>query len=196
MSDEPAPDTPPEIAAAGGEFWQDPGPAFDPETAPEIPEDSEDQAAGEPGDAGWTPERVVSVLQEIQAPLFNGVVNWAAGVRDVDWHHRQARLEAVAPAIAREWNKIDVLRSLAGKTDRALIVSYLTFEYLGPRVVLTMAERKQIERQRREQAARDQAAQNTGLYTGPVPAPAPAMDPDSPEQPEPPSLADIPPRRR
>lgn len=193
MSDEPAAGAPPEIAA-GSEFWQDPGPAFNPETAPEIPDGVEDQAPGEPAEVGWTAERVVSVLQEIQAPVFNGVVNWAAGVRDVDWHHRQARLEAIAPAIAREWNKIDVLRSLAGKTDRALIVSYLTFEYLGPRVVLTMAERKQIERQRREQAARAQAAQNAGLYTGPVPAPA--VEPDSPEQPEPPPLADIPPRRR
>lgn len=189
MSDEPEqlPDPAPGPESVPVEFWSDTGPGFTPESSPEPPENS--PAVAE--DPGWTPERVVSVLQEIQAPLFNGVINTAAGVRNVDWHHRQARLEAVAPAIAREWNKVEFLRGLAGETDRAIIASYLAFEYVTPRVIQTMAERKEIARQ--QQQATQQQTQAAPPAARPVDLEAdiePGINPDHA------ALNDLPARRR
>ena len=129
-----------ELETGGQDFWDDAGPAFSPESSPEAPEGD---AAGDPdSEPGWTAEAVEEALKSIQVPIFNGMVNWAFGVEDVDWTHREARLKQVAPAIAREWNKIPQMRSLAGETDRAVIAWYMA-EYIFPRAAAIKAERKE-----------------------------------------------------
>ena len=191
------PDNTPEpgLEQAGtGEFWADPGPGFTPESVPEPAGETVGQEVVE----GWTPEKVVSVLQEIQAPAFNGGVNSLFGVKKVDWHHRQARLEAVAPSIAREWNKIDFVRSLAGETDRAIIASYLALEYVGPRAILIAAERREIARA--NQLAQQQQQAQPGM-PAPIPEHEPAIRDEDPgempvENPGQAALADLPPRNR
>ena len=125
---------------ADDELWEDTGPAFTPESAPEAPE-PDAPIAGEQ-DLGWTPDGVCAFLNELQAPAFNAMLNPILGVQSVDWTHRKARLEVVAPAIAREWNKIPEVKALAGHTDRGIILSYLLLEYLGPRAFEIVQERK------------------------------------------------------
>lgn len=130
----PAADTP-------SEFWSDAGPAFNPESSPDAPEP--EQLLDETEDVGWTPDGVRDFLAGVQAPAFNALLNPLLGVEDVDWAHREARLQQVAPAIAREWNRIPEVRALAGHTDRGLILSYLLLEYLGPRAFQVVKERKE-----------------------------------------------------
>lgn len=126
-------------SSGDGEFWEDAGPDFTPESAPEAP-DPDGPVAGE--DIGWTPEGVAEFLRSIQAPAFNAMLNPLLGVEEVDWTHREARLEQVAPAIAREWNKIPHVKALAGQTDRGIILSYLLLEYFGPRAFEIVQERR------------------------------------------------------
>jgi hypothetical protein len=182
MNDDETPEqTPPDSG-----MWADPGPGFDAEA---LPESHELEELGEDGQTlGWTPEQVITVLQEMQAPAFNGGVNSLLGVKKVDWHHRQKRLEVVAPAIAREWNKVPFIRSLAGTTDRALIASYLAFEYVGPKSIQVVAERKAIARRLELEA--QMAANGQEIPPEPVD--------DGPDDNEPPhaDLSDIPARRR
>jgi hypothetical protein len=167
-----------------GEFWQDAGPEFNPETAPESPEPEQLTPEGDP--LGWTPDGVVEFMEGIQAPAFNALVNPLLGVEDVDWTHRHARLQVVAPAIAREWNKVPMLRSVAGHTDRGLILSYLLLEYLGPRAFEVVAERKE-----RAAAAAEEAEvfEATGVRVVPDP-----VDDDTNDAG--PRVTGLPPRRR
>lgn len=146
------------------EFWEDAGPDFTPESAPEAPE-PDAPIAGE--DLGWTPEGVIGFLSEIQAPAFNAMLNPVLGVETVDWSHRQRRLEAVAPAIAREWNKIPEIKALAGHTDRGIILSYVLLEYLGPRAFQVVQERKARAEAEQEYLEHEDPSQ-------PFQAPAPA----------------------
>lgn len=107
----------------------------------------------EPGEeVGWTPDGVASFLRDVQAPAFNSLLNPLLGVSETDWSHREKRLQQVAPAIAREWNRIPHIKALAGHTDRAVIASYFLLEYFPPRAFDVIEERKQ----RREEEAEAQ----------------------------------------
>ncbi len=143
-------------------FWQDTGPEFSPESSPDAPEL---EAVGEDGqELGWTPESVTEFLRGIQAPAFNSMLNPLLGVQEVDWTHREKRLAQVAPAIAREWNKIPEVKALAGHTDRGLILAYLLLEYLGPRAFQVVQERRErAEQAEQEAAAPDVAATSSGI---------------------------------
>lgn len=145
-----------EPAAATGptDFFQDAGPAFDPDA---IPEPTDPEPEGE--DIGWTPDGVASFLRDVQAPAFNSLLNPLLGVSETDWSHREKRLQQVAPAIAREWNRIPHIRALAGQTDRAIILSYFLLEYFPPRAFDVIEERKQ---RRAEAIAAQQEAEPQG----------------------------------
>lgn len=145
-----------EAATETGEFWQDPGPGFSAESSPEAP--TAEQVGEDGQEIGWTGESVSLFLSELQAPAFNAMLNpvLGVGVDSVDWSHRKSRLDVIAPAIAREWNKIPEVRALAGQTDRGIILSYLLLEYFGPRTFEVVQERK--VRAAAAEAAAEQAA--------------------------------------
>lgn len=169
--------------AAGDQMWEDAGPEFNAESAPEAPE-PDAPLAGE--DIGWTPEGVIGFLEGIQAPAFNAMLNPLLGVELVDWSHRRSRLEAVAPAIAREWNRIPEVKALAGHTDRGIILSYLLLEYLGPRAFEVVQERK----------ARAQEEEQEYLeHEDPMGFTPPAVVPDQPNDAGP-RVTGLPVRRR
>jgi hypothetical protein len=172
-----------ETGGEGGEFWEDAGPQFNPESSPETPEP--DVPTPEE-DLGWTPEGVSLFLSEIQAPAFNAMLNPLLGVQDVDWTHRERRLAAVAPAIAREWNKIPAVRALAGHTDRGIILSYLLLEYLGPRAFEVVQERKA----RAAEEDQEFLEHEQPMYDGPA-----AVVPDQPNEAGP-RVTGLPARRR
>jgi hypothetical protein len=178
----------PALPSGGGssEFWEDSGPSFDPEASPDAPEPEQLTEDGQ--EVGWTPEGVATFLRELQAPAFNSLLNPLLGVSEVDWDHRESRLRAVAPSIAREWNKIPQIRQLAGATDRGIILNYMLVEYLGPRSFAVIGERKELARLRAEQQAIEEAeaaaaAPRPSRGFGDEPA-RPVRQPDEPPPPE------------
>lgn len=183
----PTPAAPAEGSQEG--FWSDTGPGFDPESSPEAPTPEELTEDGQ--ELGWTAESVTEFLGGVQAPAFNNLLNPLLGVSGVDWTHREARLKVVAPAIAREWNKIPQVRQLAGATDRTLILSYLLLEYLGPRGFQVVSERRELAEERAAQDAAEQATRAA------APPPSGAFSEPGPEpDDDPPRVQGLPIRRR
>lgn len=170
-------------APAAGEFFENPGPEWNPDAVPE-PEPERDL---DPENIGWTPDGVANVLRDVQAPAFNALLNPLLGVTETDWSHREKRLQQVAPAIAREWNRIPHMKAMAGQTDRAVILSYFLLEYFPPRVFDVMEERKQRRAQETEERERDLDEGQVQVEVRPAPE-RPAEQPARP--------TGLPPRRR
>lgn len=190
MSTEPEPDEleqeeteleVPAAAAAGGDFFEDAGPDFDPDA---VPEPEAEHEGAEDEEIGWTADGVANFFREVQAPAFNSLVNPLLGVTETDWEHREKRLQQVAPAIAREWNRIPHIKAMAAHSDRAVIASYFLLEYFPPRVFDVMEERKQ-----RRELARQEAEAEPQVQVRQQPAPE--HDMARPARP-----TNLPPRRR
>src|SRR5436305_6271211 len=174
----PSPDSPPasergsQPASGGTPFIEEPGPAFDPETA-EAPPLFEEEEAEEPFEVIlWTEESTRRWLL-LQGEVTHGFI----GVAEIDWKHTEADLVSIAGPLSRILNRYPTTRAVA-MYDDPLSVAFGFGMY---------AVRSGNER-RRALAAR--AAEEEPVTGVPAPAdmqpPAPPAPPAGPQPPAPP----------
>lgn len=106
---------------SSAEFVADPGPAFDPEQAPDAPAlELGDEIALEL-EEGWQEETIRSLLVT-QGNVTHALLR--AGPDDGDtWKHTQDDLRAIAPPLCRILNRYDATRAAAAAGDEIALAA-------------------------------------------------------------------------
>lgn len=106
---------------SSAEFVADPGPAFDPEQAPEAPAlELQDELAIELQE-GWQEETIRSLLVT-QGNVTHALLR--VGPDDGDtWQHTQDDLRAIAPPLCRILNRYDATRAAAAAGDEIALAA-------------------------------------------------------------------------
>ena len=167
--------TPPEAASSAAsargsrsEFVEDAGPEFDPELAgaeAPPPPDPEAPPALEPE---WEEQTIRDVLG-VQGRLLHAAI----GVAEEDWIHTDVDLQAIAPPLARIFNRYEPIRRYAGHADPLMLA--IAFGSYGTRSLL---ERRQVL----AAMAPEEDTQPIAPAEEAPPPPAPAPPPIPPRQ--------------
>ncbi|PZR70112.1 MAG: hypothetical protein DLM63_00205 [Solirubrobacterales bacterium] len=107
--------------SSAAEFIADPGPAFDPEQAPDAPElEFEDEIALELQE-GWQEETIRSLLVT-QGNVTHALLKVGADDGET-WKHTQDDLRAIAPPMTRILNRYDATRAAAAAGDEIALAA-------------------------------------------------------------------------
>lgn len=151
------------------EFVEDAGPEFDPEAAAAEappPPDPEAPPALEPE---WEEQTIRDVLG-IQGRLLHAAI----GVAEEDWIHTDVDLQAIAPPLARIFNRYEPIRRYAGHADPLMLA--IAFGSYGTRSLL---ERRQVLA---AMAPEEDTQPIPPAEAAPPPQPPPAAPPPPPRQ--------------
>lgn len=107
---------------SSAEFVADPGPAFDPEQAPDAPElQLENELAVAELEEGWREETIRSLLVT-QGNVTHALLK--VGPEDSEtWKHTQDDLRAIAPPMCRILNRYDATRAAAAAGDEIALAA-------------------------------------------------------------------------